>query len=129
MNIHDLILNRHKEIPLNSLKGCCQENNDSFLIEIWNISSKDDSFTLIPSGSKFSSNYHDFSRKKVRCKTDPEIQVVDILPICCCLASGLIQDTLHISYSTSLRHMESNYMAKYLRKLFSFSNSSTFSFL
>ena len=56
--------------------GCCQENNDSFLIRT--ISSKADSFTLISSGSKFNNKtYHGFWHEKVRHKNDPEIHVVD----------------------------------------------------
>ena len=48
---HDLLLNWHILIPFNSIKGCCQENNDSFLIRT--ISFKADSFSWISLGSKF----------------------------------------------------------------------------
>ena len=63
---YDLILNRHIIVPFNVLiKECCHESNDSSLIHTI---SRDNSFTMIFSGSTFNNITLFFWHGKVRCK-------------------------------------------------------------
>lgn len=104
-----------KQIHTNTIqsnRGCCQENNDSFLIQI--ISSNACLFNLISPSSQFNKKPdHDFWHKKVRYKIDHDIWVIDNSSLLQFSCRGLILVTLLISQGTSLRLMDCNCMTKY----------------